>query len=132
MSLKAYYLLLFRRAFGHSLGLAEKIELLIGLIAGMLQYFLPPSTHPLLAAGVALAWVIPLLLLLMTWAYRLIISPHRLHLETLAKLPDVNRTPIIQRLAALLTKGSSVALNVTYRGTRESTYYVISWSNDVR
>lgn len=77
MRKRDYYWSIFKKAFGQPLERADLIAGVIGLVGGAITYFFP-SLRNILDIGV---WLIPISILIVLSAYRLILAPYWIYSE---------------------------------------------------
>jgi len=118
MTFWGYYREVFKRGFGGSWGLAERIELTLGVAAGALQFFYPPARYPIVGRVLGILWIVPAALLVFTFGRRLLFAPYDLHAE-LERAPGGRNAALRARLTALLSVGEQLHSNAldTYRNS---------------
>jgi hypothetical protein len=131
VTLWAFYRLVLKRGLSGSWGLTERVELALGIIAGAVQFFYPPTRYPLVGTILAILWIVPSALLLWTVGRALILAPYQVHVDTLAKIPNIDRAVVRDRLGQLLIDGEKVREDAECYGVNNFAEEILAWQHSV-
>ena len=115
-----YWWLIAKRAWSEAVSRAKTFQFFLGPLAAtvLADAFLtaPRELYPFLLRFIPFLGLATIAFFALAWGWMMIRVPHRLHLETLARIPDLKRADIRERLGVFLFDGLRLAEEAQQHG----------------